>query len=154
VSTGLQAALEHGLHLVPGLEDFPPIDPLDDEPLEDHLVPPYARGVGEDPQERDTPPVVHVLQHGLEGGAIAGHFQADVEPDDPQFLARLFNALSLYVDRQGGSHLRSQAKAVVIDVCNHDPLRPAVSADGRGHDANGAGARDQHVFTHQVEGKG
>ncbi len=57
----------------------------------------------------------------------------------------------LHVDRAGGAHLARQREAVVVDVGDHHIARANVARDGGGHDADGAGACDQHVLAHQVE---
>jgi hypothetical protein len=49
--------------------------------------------------------------------------------------------------------LHRQAEPVVVDVGDHHVTRADMAADGGGHDADGAGAGDEHVFAHQVEGE-
>src|SRR5208337_1502832 len=90
----VKAALQHGLHLVPGLEDLPAVDALYRQALEDHLVPTDPRGVRENPQEGNAPAVVHVLQHRLEDSSVARHLQPDVEADDGEPLPRLLDRAS------------------------------------------------------------
>ena len=42
----VQSTLDQGGHFVPGFEHFPAIDALDEQPLEDNVVPVYLRVTG------------------------------------------------------------------------------------------------------------
>jgi hypothetical protein len=55
------------------------------------------------------------------------------------------------VDGARGAHLHRQAEPVVVDVGDDHMARADMAGYCRGHDADGPGARDQHILAHQVE---
>ncbi len=156
VSTGrdVQAALQHGLHLVPGLEDLPAVDALDDEPLKITWSQRIPVELGRIPRSAMRPPWYMFSSMDSKAVPLPDISRPMSNPMIPSSLRASSMVVRRHVDRQRGSHLRGQAQAVVVDVRDHDPLRAAVPADGRRHDADGPGARDQHVLTDQVEGQG
>src|SRR5512132_142452 len=55
----VEPALQHRAHAVPGLEHLAPVDPLESEAAEDHLVPGDRDLLIRDAEQRDPPAVVH-----------------------------------------------------------------------------------------------
>ena len=99
--------------------------------------------------------MVHVLEHLGEGLGRAGHLHPDVEAlRHAQALHHVAQLLAPDVHGARGAHLRGEPQPVVVHVGDHDVARAHVAGDGGGHDADGAGARDEHVLAHEVEGEG
>ncbi len=98
---------------------------------------------------------MHGAQQVAEGGRIARHLQPHVEAllhaeaghDVVEFFAR-------HVHGARRAHLLRQAEPVVIDVRDDHVARADVLRNGDGHDADRAGAGDEHVLAHHVEGEG
>ena len=75
----IQAALNHGDHLVPGGEDLAAIDALEGQTLEDHMVP-VDLGVGAlETQQGDLAAVAHQAEQLVEAGSAAAHFQTHIK---------------------------------------------------------------------------
>ena len=99
--------------------------------------------------------MVHGLQHGFEGVAVAAHLQAHVEAlGHVQLLHHLGQALLGGVHGQGRPHLAGQFQPVLVHVRDDHVPGAHVPGDGHGHDADGAGAGDQDVLPHHVEAEG
>ena len=149
-----QAGLHHHDALVPGLEDLPAIDALDEETLEYHLGPVDAGAVRHDAEHGDAAAVDHLAEDIPEGSGGAGHFQADIETFEYAEAAHEvtgdFFLGDIYCDHPGGDAFR-QFESVIVDVGDDDIACAAVGGDHRSHDADGAGAGDDHVFAHHVE---
>ncbi len=58
-----------------------------------------------------------------------------------------------HVHGAGDAHLLRQVEAVGIDVGDDGVAGAGVADDGGGHDADGAGAGDEHILTQHGEGK-
>ncbi len=99
--------------------------------------------------------MTHISQHIAKGRGVAGHFQADIEAFvHSQLRLDLCEVLFAHIDRQGDSHFSREIEAVIIDVRDDHIARASVPHDGGGHDADGAGARDEHIFAEHRKGKG
>ncbi len=99
--------------------------------------------------------MVHLVDHVLEGAGHPGHLQPHIEPFGHAEIFHDIGELLLgHVDGTGGAHLAGQFQPVFVDVGDHHVTGANVTADGSSHDADGACAGDEHVFTHQVEGEG
>src|SRR5262249_29779237 len=59
-----------------------------------------------------------------------------------------------HVEGDGRAHFLRQLQAVGVDVGDDDESGAGVLDDGGGHDADRAGAGDQHVLAEQVERQG
>ena len=57
------------------------------------------------------------------------------------------------IDGERDAHLPRQLEPVGVHVGDDDVARPGVAHDGRGHEADRAGAGDEHVFAEHVEGE-
>src|SRR5581483_3331565 len=72
--------------------------------------------------------------------------------------AKLFlgvgEGLGADVDGEGRAHLAGQLESVGVDVGNDDVSCPGMPGDGDGHDADGAGPGDEHVFAEHGEVQG
>ena len=148
----VEAALQHRDHLVPGLEHLAPVDALDLEALEDHLVPVDRHLRRRNPEERDLAAVVHALEHVGKGRGHARHLEADVEALGHAELRHHVAELRLAdVDRARRAHSPREVEPVVVDVGDHDVARADVPRDRRRHDADRPGAGDEHVLADQVE---
>ena len=75
----VEPALQHAGHLVPGLEHLAPIDPLDHQALEDHLIPVDRGLAGRDAEHGDVAAVMHGAQHLAKRGGVARHLEPHVE---------------------------------------------------------------------------
>ena len=151
----VESALQHARHLVPGFEHLAAIDALEDKALENHFVPVDGHIAGWDAEDRDLAPVVHRAQHVTEGLRIARHFHADIEAlDHAELIHRVVYRVPGYIDGTCRTHLARQIEAIVVDVGDHDVTCASVARDGDGHDADRAGASDQHVLADEVEGQG
>ena len=77
---------------------------------------------------------------------------------NPSFMPSSFWARSIDCSRTSTVRvapiLLRQLEAIGVDVGDHDVARPGVPDDRRGHDADRAGAGDQHVLAQHVELKG
>src|SRR5450759_965247 len=147
----VETALQHGLHLVPGLPDLASVDALYREPAEHDLVPGDTDRAGSEPQERDPAAVVHALEHRLERARVAAHLEADVEADHAEVLPHARDRVAAHVHGPRGAHAQRQVQAIVVDVRDHDVARAHVLGDGDGHDADRPRARDEHVLTDEIE---
>ncbi len=151
----VEAAPDHGFHLVPGFEDFAAVDAFDEEAFEDDFVPVDAGAVGEEAEEGDAAAVVHVVEHLAESLGAAGHFEADVEAaDHAEALHAVFEALFGDVDGVLDAEFAREAEAPVVDVGEDDVARAVVAGDGGGHDADGASSGDEDVLSDDVVGEG
>src|SRR5450756_2056296 len=75
----VQAALDHGRHLVPGLEHLAAIDALDGQPAEDHGLPVHRRLPFDETEQADAAPMAHGCDHAVQRPRAAGHLEADIE---------------------------------------------------------------------------
>ena len=148
----VQPALQHGSHLVPGLEHLAAVDALHVEALEDDLVPGDARVLGHDAEQGHGSTVVHRAQQVAEGLRVAGHLHAHVKSF---FHAEVFDYVVEFftADIHGacGAHLPRQVQPVVVHVGDDYMPGADVLGDGHGHDPDGASAGDQHVFADDAE---
>src|SRR5580700_6845324 len=120
----LQAALQQARHFVPGLEHLAPVDALERQALEDHLVPVDRSLLRRYAEDGDRAAMVHGAQHLAKRRGVAGHLQSDVEPLlHAEILHRLVERLALHVDGTRGAHLAGQLQSIVVDVRNHDVAR-------------------------------
>ena len=150
----VQSALEHHGHFVPGLVHLPPVNAFDRQHIEDDFVPVDGHFCRRNAQHGDLAAVAQVVDHVAEGRGVAGHFQTDVEAlfhaELPLHLAELAGA---HIQGHRGPQLPGQAQPIIVQIGNHDKASAGVSGDGRGHDADGAGAGDQHVLPQHGEGQ-
>ena len=143
----VQPALQHGGHLVPGLEHLTAVNALHVQALEDDLIPRDAGVLRHDAEQGYRATMVHRAQQVAEGVRVAGHLHAHVKPFfHPQVFHHVIELLAGNVDGARGTHLLCQIQAVVIHVGDDHVPGAHVLGDGHGHDANGACARDEHVF--------
>ena len=150
----MQAGLQHGHHLVPGLEHLPAVDALQEEPLEDHLAPVDGLLARHDAEHCHLAAVVHDLEELTERAAVAAHLQADVEPLlHAQVGHHHLQVLLRHVDGAGGAELGGQPEPVVVHVGHHHVAGADVARHRRRHGADGAGPGDEHVLAHEVEGE-
>ena len=106
------------------------------------------------PSMATRPPWCIVRSISRKACGVAGHLQADVEALlHAELLHRLVEGLARDVDGARGAHLARQLQAVVVDVGDHHVARADEAGDRDGHDADRAGAGDQHVLADQVEGE-
>ena len=146
--------MQHDRHLVPGLVHLAAVDALDGEHVEDDGVPVDGHLFGGDAQHRDPGAVAHVGDHVAEGGGVAGHLQAHVEALGHSELLLHFRETGFaHVDGERYAQLAGERQAVRIDIGDHGVARAGVPRHGRRHDADGAGAGDQHVLAQHGEGK-
>src|SRR6188474_3894921 len=150
----IEPALQHRRHLVPGLEHLAAVDALDDEALEDHLVPVDGGVARRNAEQRHAAAVMHGPQQIPESGWVTRHLESDVEAlDHSERLHRVVERLPRDVDRARCAHLSGELETVVVDVGHDDVPRAHEAGDGRCHDADRPGAGDQHVLAHEVEGE-
>ena len=71
----------------------------------------------------------------------------------PRSFMVCIERLALHVDGARRAHAARQLQAVVVDVGDHDVARADEARDRGRHDADRAGAGDQHVLADQVEGQ-
>ena len=69
----------------------------------------------------------------------------------PSCFCTSARVLLAHVDGEGDAELAGQFEAVGVDVGDDDVARAGVAGDGGGHDADGAGAGDQHVLAQHRE---
>src|SRR5690606_25430853 len=113
-----------------------------------------AHAVGQDAQHGDLAAVVHLIQHRGKGAGHTRHFQAHVEAfSHAELVHHVAQILAGHVHRAAGAHAGGQVQAVVVDVGDDDIACAHVAGDRRCHGPDGAGARDQHVLAHQIEGQ-
>ncbi len=75
----VQTRLDQCRHLVPGFEHLAAVDTFDEQPLEDNLVPVDRHIRRWNAQHRNTPAVVHGVQHGAKRRWCAGHLKTHVK---------------------------------------------------------------------------
>src|SRR6188508_1111506 len=96
----VEPALQHRRHLVPGLEHLAAVDALDDEALEDHLVPVDGGVARRNAEQRHAAAVMHGPQQIPESGWVTRHLESDVEAlDHSERLHRVVERLPRDVDR-------------------------------------------------------
>jgi hypothetical protein len=150
----VEARLEHDGHLVPGLIHLAAVDALDGEHVEDDGVPVDGHGLGGDAEHRDPGAVAHVGEHVAEAGGVAGHLEAHVEPlRHAELLLHVGEFGGADIHGAGHAHRLRQVEAVRVDVRDDGVARAGVVRDGGGHDADRAGAGDQHVLAEDREGE-
>ena len=71
----------------------------------------------------------------------------------PSSLLHIGELLLAHVDGQRDAQFFGQFEAVRVDVGDHDEARAGVARHRGGHDADGAGAGDQHVLAQHGEGE-
>ena len=69
----------------------------------------------------------------------------------PSSVHDVAQVLAFDVDRARRAHASREREPIVVDVGDHDMARADVPRNRGGHDADRAGAGDQHVFADQVE---
>ena len=117
----VETALQHGGHLVPGLEDAPAVDALDLQALEDHVVHVERHRPGGDAEHRDAPAVVHRVEHLVE--RRLGTATSPGRRRSPRSCpARPSPAPTLLgdVDHPRGAVRRGHRQPVRVDVGDHD----------------------------------
>jgi hypothetical protein len=148
----LEAALEHGGHLIPRLIHFAPVDSFDREPIEDHGIPVDGDVLGWNPEQRDFAAMRHVGEKVSERDWIAGHFQSEIEAfAHGQFLLNVGEFFPADIDRAIGAHLCGEIKAVGIQVGDDDMARAGVARHGCRHDADRTRAGDEDIFAKDIE---
>src|SRR5262245_11373623 len=75
----VEPAFDHDRHFVPGLVHLATVDALDGEHVEYDDVPIDGHFSFRDAEHGDSAAVAHVRKHVAEGGAVARHFEPDVE---------------------------------------------------------------------------
>lgn len=93
----------------------------------------------------------HVVDHGVEGDGVAGHFQADVEAFLHADLA--LDVGEFFFGNINGArraHTGGEGEAVGVDVGDDDFSCARLPRDGGGHATDRAGAGDEHVFADEV----
>ena len=94
----------------------------------------------------------HVGNQAVEGGGIPGHFQSDIEAfPHAEFLLNGFEFRFSRIDGSRRPHFHRQRSSVRIGVGNHDVTGSSVPNDGRSHDSDRPGTRDQHILTKNIE---
>src|SRR2546425_2284872 len=94
----------------------------------------------------------HVVKHVAKSGSAAGHLEPDIESF---FHAQLF--LCIVDGHFSGIHnhidmdLPGQFQAIVVEVSNHDVAGASMSHHRGRHDTYGPGARDENVFSQDLE---
>ena len=127
------------------------VDTLQGQTLADDVVHIHGDGLVAQAQQADLTAGAHHAQHLVEGMAVAGHFQTHVEAfHDVQLLHHSGQVFLAGVDSSVNAHLASQLQAVLVQVGDDNTAGACVLADASGHNADGAGAGDQHVFAHQI----
>ena len=98
---------------------------------------------------------MHGAQHVAERGGVARHLEPHVEAFlHAELFHRVVELLLRDVDGARRAHLLREPQPVIVDVGDDHVARADLLRDGHRHDADGAGAGDQHVFAHHVEGEG
>ena len=109
-------------------------------------------GPGRQAEQRDAATVGHVGDHVAERLGMAGHLEPDVEAlAHAQLFLYLRQRRRTGVDREGDPRAAGQLEAVVADVGDDDVARARVPHHSCRHDADGAGAGDQHVLAEDAE---
>ena len=151
----VEAGEEHLLHLVPGLPHLAAVNALDGEGLEDDFAPIHGRGGRQYAKLRNLRAVVHVGHHIAESNGRARHFKTHVEAADTELLHGAGNGLALRgVHRERCAHLLGDFEAILAEVGHDDVLRAGKLGDARGHRADEACARDEHVLAEEGEREG
>jgi hypothetical protein len=109
---------------------------------------------GRDTQHGNAAAVIHGAQHLAQRHGVARHFEAHVEAF---FHAEIFHGLvqgfARHVEAWRRPSWRRELEAVVVHVGDDHVARAAVTRNGHGHDADGAGAGDEHVLADHIEGE-
>ncbi|GAA3209727.1 hypothetical protein GCM10020256_07200 [Streptomyces thermocoprophilus] len=96
----------------------------------------------------------HVGDHLAQRGGVAGHLQADVEAfAQAEFALAVGDGGAGDVQGEAGAELAGEVEAFLADVGDDDMAGAGVLGDGGGHQADGAGAGDQHVLVDEGEGQ-
>ena len=96
--------------------------------------------------------MTHIADQAVQRLRIAGHFHADVEPFfHIQGFLHIFNTFFADIHGTGNADLFGERQPVGVDVGNDHIAGTGVFGDGRRHDADGAGAGDQHIFAEHAE---
>src|SRR5579883_3545580 len=123
----VEAALQHRRHLVPRLEHLAAVDALDDQALEDDLIPVDGGLLGRDAEHGDAAAVVHGAQHLAQRRGVARHLETHIEAFlHPEIAHRLIERFAPDVDRARGPHRLREPEAVVVDVGDDDVARADV----------------------------
>ncbi len=150
----IQTRLDQRGHFVPGFEHLTAIDAFDEETFKDDFVPVDGHIRRWNTQHRNTAAVIHGIEHSAERRWCARHLQTDVKAfGHAQLCHHIGQALFGDIHRAGDAHFARQRQAVFVHVGDHDVARAHVFRDCRRHNTDWACARDQHVFTHQIEGE-
>ena len=148
----IESALQHARHLVPSLEHLAAVDALDHQAFENDLVPIDGRFAGRNAEHGDAAAVVHGAQHLAQRGGIARHFEADVETFlHTQIAHGVVQGFTRHIERFGCAHFSGQSQPIVVHVRDDDVPRAAMPGNRHRHDADGAGAGDQHILADDVE---
>ncbi len=96
--------------------------------------------------------MVHGIEHGAERWRRAGHLQTNVKAfGHAQLFHHILEVLFRHIHRTGDAHLARQRQTVFVYVGDHHIAGTHVLRYRCRHDADWACARNQHVFTHQIE---
>jgi hypothetical protein len=150
----VEAALEHDCHLVPGLVHLATINAADGQLVEDDLVPIDGDVFRWDAEHGDLCTVAHVGEHLAECVGVAGHFETDVEAlVHVELLLDFFEGRGAGIDRLGDADFVRQVAAVLVGVGDDDVTCSGVAGYGCGHDADGARAGDEDIFSENGKGE-
>src|SRR5712692_5247379 len=120
----VEPALEHRAHAVPGLEHLAPVDPLQREAAEDHMIPADRDLLARDAEQGDAAAVVHELEHRAERLGGARHLEADVEAlEHAELRHDLIERRGAVIDRERRAHAPREVQAVRVAVGDHDVAR-------------------------------
>src|SRR5262249_4372404 len=134
---------------------FTTVDALDREHVEDDGFEIDWSTLCGNSKDRDLRSVAHVQDHVGECQGVAGHLEADVESFGHLELLLHFGERCVgWIDGQGGLHFSREVEAEGIEIGDDDVARASVAHNRDGHDANGAGAGDQHIFAEYREREG
>src|SRR5438552_3362980 len=144
----VKAAMQHHGHLVPGFVHLPAVNAFDREHVEHDFLPVNRHFLGGYAQHCDFSAMAHVVDHVAEGHGMAGHLEPDVETLlHTEFPLRLANTGVADIQYQCRSHLFRQFEAVLVDIGDNNESGARMLYNCHCHDADGPGARDQHIFT-------
>ena len=151
----VEAALQHGDHLVPGLEHLAAVDALDGERLEHDRGPVDRALAGRDAEHGDAAAHHHVFDHLVERRRRARTSPARRRSPPPCRAGPSRRAGPPSATLTGTTSATSAASSSRVGFTSVMTTwrAPTWRRDGRGHDADRAGAGDQHVLADDIEGE-
>ena len=149
----VQPRLEHHRHLVPGLVHLTAVDPPDRQQLEHDLVDVERDLLARDAEDRDAAAVGHVVDGGPEGRPGCPTSRGPRRSPRPCPAPRWTSARSR---SRGSTAMVAPIRAASSRRTGFGSLTttnraPGVAGDGRRHQADRPGARDQHVLAEDGE---